>query len=301
MKKITLLLTTFFLITLFLNAASNRCFAAVFFASSTNATQMRSDYQNAKKGGDQMRILLVPGHDQEVWGTEYKKVKEADLNYQMAYELYKALSKEKVYDVILARDKFNYAPELALYFETQKAEISAFRKDHKQVLNVLTDAKIIENTSATYHNSVNEETANKLYGLNKWANENKIDLVLHIHFNDTPERKWDKVGPYRGFTIYVPNNQFSNARPSIELGGSILEQMRKYFAISNMKNETNGVIEDQKLIALGAANTLKPAAVLIEYGYIYRPQIISAKTRPALFKKMAKQTVTGIVNFFEGK
>lgn len=298
MKKIPATVTIFLFLIAILVLAQKYCFATSFFTETANTNKLRSIYNGVKDGGPKLRILIVPGHDKDSWGTEYKNVKEADLNYQMATEIYGLLSKEKEYEVIMARDELKYTPELASYFETQKEAISNFRREHRQVLSILNDAKIIENNDKNYHNSVDEGMANKLYGINKWANENKIDLVLHIHFNDTPERKKWGPGEYNGFVVYVPNRQFSNAGPSIELGKSILDRMNTYFAVSDMPSETSGVVEDQKLIALGAMNTLNPAAVLVEYGYIYEPQIINSNVRPLYFKEVALQTVLGINNFF---
>jgi len=40
-------------------------------------------------------------------------------------------------------------------------------------------------------------------------------------------------------------------------------------AVSNISGENRGIIEDQKLIAIGAYNTLDPAVLFMEYGYIH--------------------------------
>lgn len=271
--------------------------AESFFATTASTSNLRNAYEKAKQNGPRLRILLVPGHDKDYWGTEYRGVKEADVNHEMALELYKILSSQKELEVIMTRDTQSYNPEISSYLEVNRENIKKFRDDHKAVMSILNYAGVVELKETVYHNIVNEEISVRLYGINKWANENSIDFVLHIHFNDTPERRWLNPGPYSGFSVYVPDSQLPNAEPGIELGRKVFEQMKNYFATSNMANENGGIIEDQKLIALGAMNTLNPAAVLIEYGYIYEPQIIKPAVRPLYFKEMATQTALGINNF----
>jgi len=38
---------------------------------------------------------------------------------------------------------------------------------------------------------VTEDIALRLYGFNKWADENKVDAMVHIHFNDYPGERLD--------------------------------------------------------------------------------------------------------------
>jgi len=299
MKKIYLVATTFLLLATLLALAPDACFAASYLNDSITAQQLRSKYDTAKYGGTKVKILIVPGHDQSNWGTQYKDLKEADLNYQSALELYKLLSKQKEFEVIMARDALKYRTEIASYLETKREEIKNFISEHRQAMDVMLFANVVKSNDEVFHNQANSETINTLYGINKWSNENGVDLIIHLHSNDTPERKYNRAGKYNGFVVYVPDNQFSNGKASIELGGSIFNQISNYFGISNMPKESGGVVEDQKLIALGALNTLKPAAVLIEYGYIYEPQITRSWVRSVYLKEMATQTALGIENFFK--
>ena len=148
------------------------------------------------------------------------------------------------------------------------------------------------------HNTVSEDVSLKLYGINKWANENKIDAVIHIHFNDYPRKtKWT-MGKYKGFAIYMPDGQFLNAKGSVRLAENIFTQLSKKYITSTYKKELSGLISDQKLIALGASGTLDKdvRSVLIEYGYIYR--FGNSSMRHKAYKTMAILTANGIKNYF---
>lgn len=291
---------TFFALIIILSfflGTTSPAMAANLFAPTTSIEQLKSIYLDARQGGKKLKILIVPGHDREYWGTEYLGTKEASLNYQMAEILRSELSAQKEFDVLMARDANDYAPAIAAYFKNQREEITRFRNERRATMGALKGAGEVAERDNVYHNNANEEVATRLYGLNKWANENSIDFVIHIHMNDTPERRKRSPGPYNGFVVYVPDNQFSNSIPGLRVGQSIFKQMQKYFAVSNMPNEAGGVIEDQKLIALGAMNSLSPGAILIEYGYIYEPQIIKPEIRQLFFKEVSRQTTIGITNF----
>jgi peptidoglycan hydrolase-like protein with peptidoglycan-binding domain len=66
-----------------------------------------------------------------------------------------------------------------------------------------------------------------------------------------------------------------------------------------MHLEKDGIIENQRLIALGANASLKAASLLIEYSYIYEPQISDPVISPLLRGEMALQTYLGIKKFFD--
>jgi N-acetylmuramoyl-L-alanine amidase len=299
MKKNYLIAAMFLSLSALSVLMPRNCFAVSYLNDSITAQQLRSKYDTAKYGGNKVKILIVPGHDKSNWGTQYKDLREADLNYQSASELYKILSAQKEFEVIMVRDELNYSAEIAAYLSSKKEEIKNFISEHRVAMDTMLFASVIKSNDNVYHNQANSETINTLYGINKWSNENEIDLVVHLHSNDTPRKSYSVPGEYNGFVVYVPDNQFSNGKASIAIGGAIFNQISKYFGISNMPKESGGVVEDQKLIALGALNTLKPAAVLIEYGYIYESQVIRSWLRPVYIKEMATQTALGIKNFFE--
>jgi len=131
------------------------------------------------------------------------------------------------------------------------------------------------------------------------ANENKIDIVIHIHFNDYPRRNQKQAGRYSGFAIYVPEPQFSNGRASKALADSVSSQLKKNFPVSNMPLEKSGVVEDQNLIATGANNSLDSAVLFIEYGYIYESQFVNPQTQLSAIKELTFQTHQGIKNFLD--
>jgi N-acetylmuramoyl-L-alanine amidase len=121
-----------------------------------------------------------------------------------------------------------------------------------------------------------------------------------VHFNDYPQRKKSSPGDYSGFSIYVPEQQYSNSRSSREIAAQVSKQLGTYYPESNMPKEGSGVVEDQDLIAIGSFNTLDPASLLIEYGYIYEPQFLNPVIRSKVIEDLATQTYVGIHNFFGG-
>ena len=248
-----------------------------------------------------IKILLVPGHDNEVWGAQYGNIKEAAMNLAIASRIYDILKKDKRFEVYITRDKDGYTKEFADYFAGHQADVLAFKEDaKKKTQESITNGTFIQKENAP-HNSVSEDVAIRLYGFNKWANENKIDAMIHVHFNDRPRtNKW-KQGEYKGFVIYMPDSQFVNSKESTTLAKSIFSQLHTKYITSTYEKELGGLIPDQKLIALGANNTLLESvrSVLIEYGYIYR--FGNSVSRHKAYDNMANLTATGIKNYFFSK
>lgn len=274
--------------------------AGTFFINSTTEERLKSDYISARNGGKKIKILIVPGHDDGFWGTKFGGLKEADLNLEAAENLAGFLKQKNEFEVILARDKNGYNPALLSYFSQNKSEIEKFVQKNIETMNSYIQSGLVEKyKKGVIHNVAPEETVSRLYGINKWTNENKTDIVIHVHFNDDPERNYYDVGKYTGFAIYVPEKQFSNAKASVALAGPIFDRLRQYIPVSDMPKEKSGIVEDQKLIAIGAYNTLDAAGLLIEYGYIYESQFINSEIRPLAIKELAFQTYIGIKNFFE--
>ncbi|MDQ3075786.1 MAG: N-acetylmuramoyl-L-alanine amidase [bacterium] len=247
-------------------------------------------------GVEQKRILIVPGHDDESVGAEYANLKEADMNLRLATELHSILKKDKRFKVYITRDSKGHTKEFANYFVEQREEIIAFKENSKkQMAEKMANGSVVQ-VQGLPHNAVNQDTAIKLYGINKWANENKIDAVVHVHFNDYARpTKW-AMGKYKGFNIYVPEEQLVNSKDSVSLAEKIFTQLRKKYSISTY--ETQGIVPDQKLIALGAHGSLDKnvRSILIEYGYIYR--FGNAKFRHKAYKDMSALTATGLKNYF---
>lgn len=244
------------------------------------------------------KILIVPGHDNEVWGSQYGNIKEADMNLVLATRLFNLLKKDKRFKVYITRNSVGYTKEFADFFSNNRADIFSFIENSKKEMQ----SKIVSGSFVTKvnapHNAVSEDVALRLYGFNKWANENEINAVIHIHFNDYPRpSKWT-MGKYKGFAIYIPDEQFINSEESTKLAKSIFSKLNSKYITSTYINEEGGLIYDQKLIALGVRGTLAQSvnSVLVEYGYIYR--FSNNSMRHSAYTKMAKLTALGIENYF---
>lgn len=269
-------------------------FVAIFFAPAGFSYAVTKVSTPVKK----IKILIVPGHDDEVWGAQYGNIKEADMNLNLSMRIYEILKKDKRFEVHITRKSGVYTKEFQDYFTNYKDEIVAFKEDAKaKRLNEISDGKFMTKENVP-HNSASEDTAIKLYGINKWANENKMDMVLHVHFNDyVRENKWED-GKYKGFAIYMPEGQMVNSKESTNLAKKIFKELKKRYNTSTYEEEIGGLVPDQSLIALGSNGTLVSSvrSVLVEYGYIYRFK--TRKIRTTEYTKMANLTTVGIKNYF---
>ncbi len=245
-----------------------------------------------------IKILLEPGHDNQYFGTKFKNVKETEINLELASKISKILSKNKSFQVFMTRDKNGYLSDITNYFENKKDEIINFKKEAKAETAIkIANGDFIVKEGAPHH-SVNSEIAFRLYGLNKWADENNMDAVINIHFNDYPRRYEKKAGKYKGFTIYIPESPLINSKKSYDLGKNIFLELIKKYKTSTYPAEKDGLVPDQKLIALGTNDTLKTRSVLIEYAYIYEKILSTKKTREKTLQSMADLTAKGIENYF---
>ncbi len=276
--------------------------AGVFFKDSVTTKDLKSRYQLANTGMSKIRILVVPGHD-ENGGTSFRGVREADLNLELALNLSKELKKEHCFEVVLLRNASGYNPDFSNYLNNLDKKIYDFQKGHKENMSDLVDKGLVDMVNGVDHNTATSETVNTLYGINKWANDMEMDIVVHIHFNDYAGRPKDYLGEYSGFSIYIPEKQYSNAKASRYLAESVSNSLSKLFATSNhpKENREKGVVEDQELIAIGSFNTLDPIGLLIEYGYIYESQFYNSSVRDIVFDELATQTYLGIKNYFDNQ
>jgi N-acetylmuramoyl-L-alanine amidase len=249
-----------------------------------------------------IKILLVPGHDNEVWGAQYGNTKEATMTLALATQIYNLLKKDKRFDVYITRDNSasGYTKEFS-NFLAQKDAILAFEQNAKKIIQdkIKSGNFLVKENSP--HHSVTEDVALRLYGFNKWADENKMDAVIHIHFNDYPRADIWTLGKYKGFVIYFPDGQLANSKESGNLAADIFNQLHKKYSASTYPPEAGGLIPDQKLIAIGANSTLDAAvrSVLVEYSYIYEKKFRAKSTRLQAYKNMAQLTVAGIKNYFK--
>ncbi|KKT18725.1 MAG: hypothetical protein UW07_C0026G0006 [Candidatus Nomurabacteria bacterium GW2011_GWF2_43_8] len=247
-----------------------------------------------------IKILLVPGHDNEVWGAQYGNIKEAAMNLAVATRIYNILKKDKRFEVHITRDSRGYTKKFADYFSGQGDDIASFIESAKKEMQKKIESGNFVEKPNPPHNRAGEDMVNRLYGFNKWANENGIDAVIHIHFNDYPRPyKWT-IGKYKGFAIYIPDGQFVNSKESALLAANVLMELDKKYAISNYPPEVLGLVSDQKLIAVGANNTLSASvrSMLIEYAYVYEKKMRNYATRHQIYKNVAELTAAGIKNYF---
>lgn len=272
--------------------------AGVFFAESTTPEALKTTYARAFQGGDKVRVLIVPGHDDESWGTEFRGVREADLTALLGEELTRFLSSTAAYQPLLVRGRRGYAAGFKEYLEKERNNVRAFVAERKKTMGELVRQGSVEKRTGVVHNKASSEAAEKLYAVNKWANEHDVDIVLHLHFNDYPGRPKGRPGRYDGFSLYIPESQFGNARASRAVAESMFEQFSVFYGASNLPLENGGMVEDQNLIAIGAHNTLDAASILIEYGYIYEERFLDIAVREAALKELAFQTYQGLQRFF---
>ncbi len=245
-----------------------------------------------------IKILIVPGHDNEVGGAQYGYVKEADMNLNLATRIYNLLKKDKRFEVHITRKIGGYTKEFDDYFTLNRNAIIDFKETAKQKRqDQISQGSFIEKENPP-HNDASEEVAIKLYGINKWANENNMDAVVHVHFNDYPRpNAWTK-GIHKGFVIYMPEEQMVNSKGSVAFAQKVFTQLHKKYMTSTNVKELGGLVPDQSLIALGSNGSLFSSvrSILIEYGYIYR--FPTKKSRDTAYVHMASLTTIGIKNYF---
>lgn len=259
--------------------------ATVFLASMPNKT---------------VRILLVPGHDNIDFGTAYRGLREADLNAELAGYLYEYLKKDPAFTVMTVRDfsTGEYLPVFENYFTNEAEEIKQFKNNLREDMAKRLQSGELKQNVTIDHNAATARTVHRLYGINKWANENAVDLVLHIHFNDYARSKRSRPGVYSGFSMYIPERQYAHAKESAKAAERIFAALKNHSPSSNLSLEQDGIIESQELIAVGANNSRLDSSVLIEYGYIYEPQFVEEMLRHTTLRELAFQTYRGLADHY---
>ena len=274
-------------------------FALVFMRQSVTVAQLKNKYDSAPMTMNKVKILIVPGHEADFGGTSFKDLNERDIVVNISKYLEEFLKNNQHYEVTMARDKVFWNPILDKYFKEHWSDIIYFlSQSKKEMVHLVNNGSVIQTSNGVVHNAAAKDVALRLYGINKWANENKIDLVIHVHFNDYPRKNSKVPGEYSGFAIYVPEKQYSNSTTTRAVADTVFKRLAKNNSVSDFPNEDIGVVEDQELIAVGAHNTLEAPSMLIEYGYIYEKRFTNPDTRDAVFKDLAFQTYMGIQDFF---
>lgn len=274
--------------------------AATFFVPSITISDLREKYIDAERTGEKIKIVLVPGHEPHFGGAEFGKLKERDMNVDLAQELKDNLQKNKRFEVIITRDKDSWNPKLERYFDNNWDAIKDFTKIKKTEMNLLiAEGKVKKVFSGIEHNNAPGDVAYRLFGINRWSRDIGADVLIHIHFNDYPRSRAYLPGKHKGFAIYIPDKQYSNSVATKEIATNVFERLEDFFVISDLPEEDIGIIESQDLIAIGQSNTLDAASILIEYGYIYRPQFARQVSRASLMEQMAEQTYLGLQDSFK--
>jgi len=260
---------------------------------------------------EKIKILIVPGHDFEYSGAMFNGIKEADLTLEISEYLKNSLEKDSAFEVYTTRDrnfinlntennqdKNGYVPDLQNFLNQNIFQVLAYRQESKNEHQLKIKKGIVEPLKIVEHNVAPGEMLYRLYAINKWVEENNIDLVLHLHFNDYPGRRSGEK-KYKGFSLYVPDNSLKNGKLSQEIGKEIFKSLKKVKKPSNNPVEKKGLIPGSELIALGANNTIKAPSILIEYGYIYEDDFINQALREKTFSKLSEQTYLGIKKYLE--
>jgi len=275
--------------------------AAIVAHNAQTVLALQSKYAaGSLVGAPKIRILIVPGHEPNYGGAEFGSLKERDLAVDLADDLAAYLRKDPAYQVFLTRDKQEWMPAFADYFRTQWASIIDWEKSYStEMSHLISIGATSKPTSTVYHNKAPEDVALRLFGITKWANENSIDLMIHVHFNDAPDHKPGTVGDHSGFAIYVPSAQYDNSTSTHAIADTVFKRLSKYSPVSDLKGESGGIVDEPELIAVGVNNTSDAASMLIEYGYLYEPQFANAEVRSTSLNDLAYQTYLGVRDFFE--
>ncbi len=269
--------------------------STIFSTTSTVTTDSANSTTTNK-----VRILLVPGHEPNYGGAEYANIKERNMTVELAQNLSDFLGNDSHYQVFVTRDSSDWSPVFVDYFKNDWQSIVDWEnvsiRDMAQRISIGSSTKPIQTVS---HNRVPNDVATRLYGITKWANENNIDITIHIHFNDDTEHPANQAGKHTGFAIYIPQHQYANGTTSRDIAETVFKRLSKYNPVSDLAGESTGIIEDSDLIAIGANNTADSASMLIEYGYIYESQFNNLDTSSIALKDLAYQTYLGLQDFFD--
>mgnify|MGYP000278568560 CR=1 FL=1 len=273
--------------------------APVADASTASADLLRARYELAGTGGEKVRVLVMPGHEPGYGGAEYRGIRERDIAVEIADKLATELRKDPRLEVFVARDALSWNQELSTYFEKNWKGIQKFVKAQKRAMErLLKEGEVEDREFEVAHNTAATDVALRLYGINKWGNENDIDLAIHVHLNDNLGHGLSAPGFHSGFAVYVPDEHYGNASVSLALGEAVASELNHWNATSTLPIENYGVVPDQDLIALGSFNTANFASILVEYAYIYESKISYPEARGTVTSDFAYQTYRGIKKFF---
>ncbi len=263
------------------------------------AAELQAKYAAALTSGEKVRILIVPGHEPTLGGTEYEGFYEREMVLEIAEKLAGSLAANPHFEVMTTRTVLGWTPEFASYFKSGEKKTKKFVADQRKVFEKnVKKGDVEERTEEVPHATARNDIAIRLYGVNRWANENGIDLLVHLHINDTGGGEALRKST-SGYAIYVPDAQYGNGPASAPIANAIAARLSALSATSTLPIEDKGVVEDQSLIAIGSYGTLAAPSVLIEYGYITEPKFLHIETRRTVSTDLAYQTYRGIQDFFK--
>ncbi len=278
-----------------------RQLAAVFLSHNPKTiADIKSKYAAAPDAPQKrVRVLIVPGHEPGYGGAEFGALKERDLTVMLAQDLQGFMQGNNHYQTMLTRDASGWSPTFDAYFKKNWDDIAEWTAAyHNEMSRLISLGTMKSMSSSVEHNSAPTNVALRLYGITKWANENDIDITIHVHFNDYPGHPRGTPGKYTGFAIYVPESQYENSTTTKAIARNIYARLAKYNPVSDLPGESAGIVDEPELIAIGANNTSDAASMLIEYGYLYEPQFVNPDLRDKAIRDLAFQTYLGLQDFF---
>lgn len=278
-------------------------FASVIISHNfRSADEIKSRYTASIAGQSdkRVRILIVPGHEPTFGGAEYARLKEREMTLELGQNLKAFLDQDPHYQVFITRTEAGWTPDFSTYFADNWDGIVEWTKASKEdFARLVPIGSGVQKEASVFHNDAPKSIAYRLYGITKWANENQIDITIHIHFNDHPRRNIKKPGEYSGFSIYVPADQYGNSSSTKAIANTIFKRLSKYTPVSDLSGESGGIIDEPELIAIGSHNTADSASLLIKYSYIYEPQFQDREIRKMVVQDLAFQTYLGVHDFFD--
>lgn len=246
-----------------------------------------------------IRIFLMPGHEPDFGGAEYRTAIEREINVDIANHLKTYLESDGRFEVVVGRNNTEWHPELATYFKENWTEIKRWKDEQaKNMAQLVAEGKINLLSDPAPRQEVPSDVAIRLYGINKWVGENDFDMAVHIHVNDYGGRLRNRPGNLTGYVVFVPEDQYSNSGSARMVAEALSDRLDQFFPQSDAKREKGGVVQDQELVALGRYNTSSAPSILIEYGYIYEPQFQKKEVKGVALKEYAYQTYLGLKEFF---